>query len=160
MLGRLRADAFLGGGMTLDLAAAEAAMGRLAAAMGCATEAAALGIVRVANEHMTRALRVISVQRGVDPRGYTLSSFGGAGGLHVCALAEALNMRRAMVPVQAGVLSALGMLATRPGRQLSRTWLGSLAGLDEAELEARFGALEKSGRRSLEAVPPCSRSAV
>ena len=68
-------------------------MGRLAAAMGCSTEAAALGIVRIANEHMTRALRVISVPRGVDPRGYTLSSFGGAGGLHVCALAEALNMR-------------------------------------------------------------------
>ncbi len=151
LLGRLRADAFLGGGMTLELAAAEAAMGRLAAAMGCSTEAAALGIVRIANEHMTRALRVISVQRGVDPRGYTLSSFGGAGGLHVCALAEALNMRQAMVPVQAGVLSALGMLATRPGRQLSRTWLGSLADLNEKELEAKFGALEQSGRRSLEA---------
>ncbi len=150
LLGRLRADAFLGGGMTLDPAAAEAAMGRLAEGMGCSTEAAALGIVQVANEHMTRALRVISVQRGVDPRGYTLCSFGGAGGLHVCALAEALNMRQAMVPVQAGVLSALGMLATRPGRQLSRTWLGSLANLDEAELEARFAALEQAGRRSLE----------
>jgi N-methylhydantoinase A len=151
LLGRLRADAFLGGGMTLDLAAAEAAMGRLAEAMGCSSEAAALGIVRVANEHMTRALRVISVQRGVDPRSYTLCSFGGAGGLHVCALAEALSLHQAMVPVQAGVLSALGMLATRPGRQLSRTWLGTLANLDEAELEARFGALERAGRRSLEA---------
>ena len=71
-----------------------------------------MGIVRVANEHMARALRVISVQRGLDPRDYTLTSFGGAGGLHMCALADALGMRRALVPVHAGVLSALGMLVT------------------------------------------------
>jgi N-methylhydantoinase A len=150
LLGRLQADAFLGGAMELDLAAAQRAMAALAAAMGCTAEDAALGIVRVANEHMTRALRVISVQRGVDPRGFTLTSFGGAGGLHVCALAEALGMRHAMVPIQAGVLSALGMLATRSGRQLSRTWLGRLDQRSGGEVQERLLALEQGGRRSLE----------
>jgi N-methylhydantoinase A len=150
LLGRLQADAFLGGAMTLDPEAARQAMGPLAAAMGCTLEDAALGVVRVANEHMTRALRVISVQRGIDPRGFTLASFGGAGGLHVCALAEALGMRQAMVPVHAGVLSALGMLATRPGRQLSRTWLGPLEQRSDAEVEQRLSELEQGGRRSLQ----------
>ena len=99
LLGRLQADAFLGGRMRLDVEAARQVVGRLADAMGQSCEQTALGIVRVANEHMARALRVISVQRGVDPRGFTLVSFGGAGGLHVCALADALGMSSAMVPV-------------------------------------------------------------
>jgi N-methylhydantoinase A len=98
---------------------------------------------------MARALRVISVQRGVDPRGLTLVSFGGAGGLHVCALADALGMTSALVPVHAGVLSALGMLATAPGRRLSRTRLGLLATLPAEEIAAAFAALEQEGRADL-----------
>jgi N-methylhydantoinase A len=145
VLGRLRADAFLGGRMRLDEPAARRAVGRLAAAMGVSVEDAALGILRVADEHMARALRVISVQRGLDPRDYVLTSFGGAGGLHVCALAEALGMRRAMVPVHAGVLSALGMLAGRPGRLLTRTWLGPLAEHGDAEVSAHLDALAQEG---------------
>jgi len=149
VLGRLRADAFLGGRMRLDLAAARRAVGRLAEAMGLSPEQAAEGIVRIANEHMARALRVISVQRGVDPRGFTLVSFGGAGGLHVCALAEALGMTQAMVPVQAGVLSALGMLASRPGRQLARTRLGLLNELSEDLIRRELDALAESGLQAL-----------
>jgi len=149
VLGRLRPDAFLGGGLALDLAAARAALAPVADALGCPPEDAARGVVRVANEHMARALRVISVQRGIDARGLTLVSFGGAGGLHVCALAEALGMTKALVPVHAGVLSALGMLATPPGRRLSRTYLGVLADLPPAELAATFEALEQDGRASL-----------
>jgi len=70
---------------------------------------------------MVRALQVMSVQRGTDPGDFSLVSFGGAGGLHVCALAEALQMKQAIVPVQAGVLSALGMLVAVPSREMSRT---------------------------------------
>jgi len=137
--------------MRLDLAAARRALEPIAAALGGSIEAAALGVIRVANEHMARALRVISVQRGIDPRGFVLVSFGGAGGLHVCALAEALGMHRALVPLHAGVLSALGMLATRPGRQLSRTRLGLLAEQDGGTLEREFAALAGQGRAELAA---------
>ncbi|MCU7928246.1 MAG: hydantoinase/oxoprolinase family protein [Candidatus Thiodiazotropha sp. (ex Dulcina madagascariensis)] len=145
LLGRLRPDAFLGGRMGLDRQAAEAAVAGLAARMRLSPEAAAAGIIRVANEHMTRALRVISVQRGIDPRSFTLVSFGGAGGLHVCALAHALGMHSALVPVNAGVLSALGMLATRPGRQLVHTRLGLLGGLGDAQLTAELSELAETG---------------
>lgn len=149
VLGRLRPEAFLGGRMELDSAAARSAVGRLGAAMGLDAETAALGILRVANEHMARALRVISVQRGLDPRDYTLTSFGGAGGLHVCALAEALGMRQAMVPVHAGVLSALGMLVTPPGRLLTRTWLGRLDERSDQRIERHLGALAAKGIAAL-----------
>ena len=151
VLGRLRPDAFLGGRMTLDTSAALAAIARLGQAMGLTPEQAALGVVDLANEHMARALRVISVQRGTDPRGFVLVSFGGAGGLHVCALAEALGMTRALVPVHAGVLSALGMLAARPGRTLTRTWGRDLARLADGQVEARLGELTKEGVLALEA---------
>ena len=155
VLGRLLPHAFLGGGLRLDKAAAEKAVGELARSMGCAVEEAARGILAIANEHMARALRTISIQRGEDPRECVLVSFGGAGGLHVCALAEALEMRRALVPVHGGVLSALGMLAARPGRQLTRTWPARLDEVDPAELEAAFETLADQGRAALagEGVP-------
>ncbi|MEJ2394581.1 MAG: hydantoinase/oxoprolinase family protein [Candidatus Thiodiazotropha sp.] len=149
VLGRLRADVFLGGRMTLDRTAAVRAVSGLAEAMGLSLEGAAEGILRVANEHMARALRVISVQRGIDPRGYTLVSFGGAGGLHVCALADALDLREALVPVQAGVLSALGMLAARPGRQLVHAHPGLLQEMHEAELQQALERLADGGVEDL-----------
>ncbi len=151
VLGRLLPDAFLGGAMRLDVAAACRAMQRVASALGMEVEAAAAGIVAVANEHMAQALRVISVQRGVDPVNHVLVSFGGAGGLHVCALAEALGMRRALVPVQAGVLSALGMLVAPRARQLSRTLAGVLAGFDAGELQQQLEVLAETGRNELQA---------
>ncbi len=100
---------------------------------------------------MAQALRVISVQRGVDPRNFVLTSFGGAGGLHVCALAEALGMARALVPVHAGVLSALGMLVAPPSRQLSRTLTGMLDAFSETSIETELQALAARGRAELEA---------
>jgi N-methylhydantoinase A len=116
-----------------------------------AAEQAASGIIDLANEHMARALRVISVQRGIDPRSAHLCSFGGAGGLHVCALADALGMTRAIVPERAGVLSALGMLVAPPGRLLTRTWLGPLAARDDAEVAAELDALAQQGVEALAA---------
>ena len=149
VLGRLRADSFLGGRLHLDTAASGRVVGRLGDAMGLSPEETALGIVRLSCEHMARALRVISVQRGIDPRAFTLASFGGAGGLHVCALADQLGMDRALVPVHAGVLSALGMLVTPPGRSLSRTWLGLLGQRTDAQIEQRLQAL---GQQAIDAL--------
>ncbi len=149
VLGRLRPEAFLGGRMALDAAAALAAIARLAEAMGTNPEQAAQGVVDLANEHMARALRVISVRRGTDPRGFVLVSFGGAGGLHVCALAEALGMTRALVPVHAGVLSALGMLAARPGRTLTRTWGRDLGELTDGQVAERLADLADEGALAL-----------
>jgi N-methylhydantoinase A len=155
ILGRLLPDHFLGGRMRLDTQAAHAAMARIAAPLGMSVEEAALGIVRIANEHMARALRTISVRRGIDPRHFTLLSFGGAGGLHVCALAESLDMHQALIPIHAGVLSALGMLVAPHGRRLSRTLNCLLEEVDERVLDKEFSALEQQGAAALgqEGVP-------
>lgn len=149
VLGRLLPEAFLGGGMRLDPGAAERAVGHIARELRLGLHEAAEGIIRIANEHMARALRVMSVQRGIDPRQLTLASFGGAGGLHVCALAQALGMRQALVPVHAGVLSALGMLCAPRGRQLSRTHQGLLATISEDEIDAQLEQLWQEGEHSL-----------
>jgi N-methylhydantoinase A len=150
VLGRLQPHAFLGGAMTLDSGAARRALNQLAAQMGVSDSEAAEGVVAIANEHMAQALRVISVQRGVDPRRFVLTSFGGAGGLHVCALAEALGMTHALVPVHAGVLSALGMLVAPPSRQLSHTLTGLLDGFTDTEIETQLQVLAGRGRDELE----------
>jgi len=149
VLGRLRADAFLGGGMQLDRQASVEACAQLAEPLNMSVEQLAMGIIRLADEHMAQALRVMSVQRGIDPRGLTLVSFGGAGGLHVCALAEALGMQRALVPVHAGVLSALGMLVAPRERRLSQTRIGLLEEMDEPALLAAFEQLAEQGRAAL-----------
>jgi len=149
VLGRLRADAFLGGQMSLDTDAAQRAVKSLANQMGIAVPAMAEGIIHLANEHMARALRVMSVQRGIDPRQLTLVSFGGAGGLHVCALADALSIREAMVPVHGGVLSALGMLVAPKARQLSQGFSAMVTAINEQELLDIFDQLTIKGRQAL-----------
>ena len=151
ILGRLRPDAFLGGKMSLDEVAARRAMALVAGPLDLSPEQAAEGVVRIANEHMAHALRVMSVQRGIDPRGLTLVSFGGAGGLHVCALAELLGMQQAMVPIHAGVLSALGMLVAPRSRQLSRTHITRLKNMTPGQIDAVFAELEARGRQELAA---------
>jgi len=145
ILERLHSQAFLGGNMSLDVAATESAMDHLAQQLGVSRIEAATGVITVANEHMARALRVMSVQRGVDPRTLTLTSFGGAGGLHVCALAEELGMTRALVPIHAGVLSALGMLVAPKQRQLSRTLNQLLTLVSPTAVTAIFSELSQQG---------------
>lgn len=149
LLGRLRSDAFLGGGMSLDESSACTAIAKIANPLGMTIEAAAQGIIDVANEHMTRALRVMSVQRGIDPAELTLACFGGAGGLHVCALADALGMKKALVPVYAGVLSALGMLVAPRTRHLSHTLNKLLSDVSENELTASIAHLAIKGKEAL-----------
>jgi N-methylhydantoinase A len=111
VLGRLRPDRFLGGRMELSGAAAKRALRPLARSFGGDVQEAARSIVRVADASMERALRVISVERGHDPRRFTLVAFGGAGPLHACQLAESLGVPRVLIPLFPGVLSAFGMAA-------------------------------------------------
>ena len=162
LLGRLQADAFLGEGMQLNIDAAKVAMQKISMPLGLSVETAAEGVVKIANEHMVRALRAISVQRGYDPQEFVLTCFGGAGGLHVCALADALNMRRAIVPIHGGVLSALGMLVAAPGRDLSLSCIEDLMGSDCQKLEKNFAELESQGiddmRAELTAKPNFQRT--
>ena len=150
VLGRLQPESFLGGEMRLDEAAARDAIAGLADRMQLPALQAAQDIVAVANEHMAQALRAISIRRGADPRERILVSFGGAGGLHVCELAELLDMEEAMVPIHGGVLSALGMLVARPGRQLSRTHIGLLQELRLDELEVILDGLRQQGIEALQ----------
>ena len=145
VLDRIRADAFLGGSMSLDIDASKAAIRPLAEALSLSIEETASGIIRVANEHMARALRVISVARGHDPKAFRLCCFGGAGGLHICALAEAMGMNSAMVPVHAGVLSAMGMFLAPVERQLSQTHQVLLHELDTVVIDDIFQKLATQG---------------
>ena len=150
LLGRLSRFTRLGGVLSLNYAKAREAVGGLAAKLGLASaEQAAEGVVAVINEHMTQALKLISVQRGIDPRDFALVAFGGAGGLHVCALAEALEMRRALIPIHAGVLSALGMIAAPSGRQYSRTLAVLLENISASAINNEIAELKARGMREL-----------
>ncbi len=149
VLGRLLPDQFLGGGMRLDVGASQQAVAAIGEHLGLSVEATAQGIIDVVNDHMVRALRVMSVQRGHDPAAYTLVSFGGAGGLHVCALAEALDIPTAMVPANAGVLSALGMLAAEQSRERSRTINALLGDVAESQVLQHFAELQQQAEAEL-----------
>lgn len=150
VLGRLPKTALLGGSHALDFQAAHDALSGLASRLGLdSPEEAAQGVIRIANEHMAQALRVISVQRGIDPRGFTLVAFGGAGGMHVCDLADDLEISTVMAPIQAGVLSALGMLVAPAGRQLTRTVACLLVDCTGDEINEGLQQLAETGREAL-----------
>ncbi len=122
ILGRLDADNFLGGKMRLDETAAREALSALAQQMNVASaETAAWGVLQIANANMERAIRKVSVERGYDPREFTLLPFGGAGPLHACELAQTLQIPRIMIPPTPGVLSAMGMLVAAPTMDFSQT---------------------------------------
>ena len=141
VLGRILPEAFLGGAMRLDPDLARRAIEPLAASMNRGVIEAALGIVRVAEANMAHAIRAVTARRGHDPRAFSLVTFGGAGGLHACALADALEIPRVIVPPYCGVLSALGMVVAPPVVDVSQTvvHLGTL--LDDARIAAECGRL-------------------
>lgn len=145
VLGRLRPDAFLGGAMALDIDAARETVAQLATPLQLSIEETALGILQITNEHMTRALRVISVQRGYDPAAFSLCCFGGAGGLHVCALADNLAVRSVLIPRNGGVLSAMGMIVAPRERQLSLTHQQLLKQLSDPGIEEILKQLYADG---------------
>ena len=128
LLGHLDADAPLAGGVRLDRAAAERAVGGLAERARAGRRGAAAGIARVASAAMAQAVRVVTVERGIDPRELALVPFGGAGPLHAAQIADELGMRRVLVPVASGVLSAFGLVVAERRRDLVESVL--LAGDD------------------------------
>ncbi len=143
---------FLGGTATLDAAAAEAALDKLAASLGVGREQAAEGVHRVINTQMAEGVRLVSVRRGIDPRQFALLSFGGAAGLHVTEVARQLGVTRAIAPRVASVLSAWGMLATDLRFEASRTHIGDTGALDAQAVRATFDALRDDATRRLQAV--------
>ena len=149
LLGYLDADRFAGGRMRLDRAAAERAVGRIARALRCDLAHAAAGIQRVIDTKMAEGVRLVSIRRGVDPRGFALLAFGGAAGLHVSAVARQLGMSRIVVPRLASVLSAFGMLASDLRVELARSHVAEAHALDASELRALFAELEREGRARL-----------
>lgn len=149
VLGRLSAEHFLGGKMPLHVDRAKIAIERLGRQAGMDLRHTASGILEVANAHMERALRVISVERGHDPQDFTLLSFGGAGGLHAANLARILGIPKVLVPPFASTLSAFGMLAADIVKDFSRTVMltGSI-GYDQ--LEKQIKPLEERGIHEVE----------
>ncbi len=143
VLGRIAGGSLAGGALRLEPMAARAALAALGRDLGGRDAvAAAQGVVALADAHMEAALRRVSVERGHDPRGAALVAFGGAGGLHACALAESLGSEAVLAPRHAGVLSALGALTGGSRREKSRTVL--LDAGDLAALERQWRRLERS----------------
>lgn len=149
ILGRLQAESFMGGDIQLDYDAAQKAIFKIANELALTIEEVSQGIVAIANSHMAQALREISVEKGHDPKLFRLCCFGGAGGLHICALADALGMNQALVPRHAGVLSALGMLVAPVKRNLSHSYQSLLADADDKGIEQIFTALKDRALKEL-----------
>ncbi|NNG00790.1 MAG: hydantoinase/oxoprolinase family protein [Desulfobacteraceae bacterium] len=109
-LGRINADYFCGGTITTNIDGVHQALDRLASQLACDRRQAARGIVRIANNNMVNAIKLVSVNRGHDPRDFTLVAFGGGGAMHACSLAKELSIRKVVIPKQSAVFSAWGML--------------------------------------------------
>ncbi|MGB6945450.1 MAG: hydantoinase/oxoprolinase family protein [Bryobacteraceae bacterium] len=143
VLGRIAADQLIGGQMHLNTDRAATAVDSIAQQLGISRVRAAQGIVRVANANMERAIRLVSVERGHDPRDFALVAFGGCGGLHACEIAQELGIRTVLVPEYAGALSALGMLLASHVRDYA-------AGvLTRSDFEREFLRLERIARKDL-----------
>lgn len=142
-LGRIAPDQLAGGEMRIDAERSKEAVERVGAKLGLSVWHAAAAIIRVANSNMERAIRVVSVERGDDPRQYPLIAFGGCGGLHACEIAEELGIRTVIAPRMAGALSALGMVLANRVRDYST---GALA---VSDIEPLFRRMEEQARRDL-----------
>jgi N-methylhydantoinase A len=149
MLGYLAPESPLAGGVSLDREAAREAVGRLASELGLEPLVCAEGIVRVANAEMLRALRVVTVERGIDPRRYALLAFGGAGPLHAAAIASELGIGRIVCPRSSGVLAALGLVVSQRRRDAQRTVLLSGDRLSSAVIAEVVEELSERAREAL-----------
>jgi N-methylhydantoinase A len=149
VLGYLDADAPLAGDVLLDREAAETAIEGLAEQLGLDPIACAEGIIRVANAEMVRALRVVTVERGVDPRQYALLAFGGAGGLHAAQIADELGIDSILVPRASGVLAALGLVVSPRRRDVQRSVFLSGDDLTEDTIAETVRELGDQARRAL-----------
>ncbi len=148
-LGRLSAEHFLGGRMQLDTERVKTYMNRFTKKLKMNPVQAAEGILAVANANMERAIKVISIERGFDVRDFILVSFGGAGGLHACELADSLSMKGVLVPRNAGVLSAFGMTAADKIKDYSKSVLMKVKDNDYEKLMALFKPLVSQGTKEM-----------
>ena len=149
ILGRLRPDHFLGGRLAVDRQRATELMNALASQIGFSVRETALGILRVVNANMERAIRAISLERGYDPRRFTLVAFGGAGPMHSCELAQELGIPRVLVPTRPGILSALGVAIADVVKDYSRTVMLRGDDLDRQHLDEEFHGMESQAREEL-----------
>jgi N-methylhydantoinase A len=149
LLGRLNGNRFLGGGMKLDGASAEAAVAKLGGRLGLDALTAALGIATIADGAMSLAVRAVSVNRGVDPRDTALIAFGGAGPLHAVAIAREISIPRVIIPKLPGNFSALGMLMAEWRQDFVRTLIGELDRLEPAKVVQAFADLRDAGVAAL-----------
>ena len=154
LLGHLAADSRLAGDVTLDATAAAAAVGALAASLDLEPLETAAGIVRVANQEMVRALRVVTVDRGIDPRRFALLPFGGAGPMHAAAIAAELGIETILCPRAGGVLSAFGLCASDRRRDTARTVMLSGAELTAVRVAKEVSALIAATGADLEQARP------
>ena len=157
LLGRLNPKALLGGEMPMYPLLADKAVGSVARRVGLSKERTAAGILRIVVSAMVRAVRVISVEKGEDPRDFALAAFGGAGALHAGAVARQLGIRRVLVPTAPGLLCSLGALLAAPTMEYSRT---KVLGVNEvAEIAGTFSDLKAQAREWLvhERVPAKAR---
>jgi len=142
VLGRLVADDFLGGNMPLDLQAAKDVVGRLADSLDRSLEETAEGILTVLNSNMANAIRSRTVQKGIDPRDFTLSGFGGAGPLHAAGVANMLGVKRVLIPPFPGITSAMGLLTTDLQYDSLRTAFEVKGSVDRDRLTGLFDDME------------------
>ena len=149
-LGCINPNYFCGGTMIADMAAVDRALSKLAGTLNTKTTDAARGILRIANNNMVNAIKLISVNRGHDPRDFTLIAFGGGGGMHACALASELSIRKVVIPKQSAVFSAWGMLLTDLRRDYLRTQVVDL-NEDGTEINDQLAALESKARQEFAA---------
>jgi N-methylhydantoinase A len=154
LLGHLAADSRLAGGVALDAEAAAAAVGALGDLLDLQPLETAAGIVRVANQEMVRALRVVTVERGIDPRGFALLPFGGAGPMHAAAIAAELGIETILCPRASGVLSALGLCASERRRDTARTVMLGGAELNAERIAAEVDELIAGTGAGIEAARP------
>ena len=151
VLGYLNREALLGGALRIDVTAAEAAVRRVADPLGLAVPDAAARIVEIINANMAEALRIVSIERGHDPREFALIAFGGAGPVHAAALATELLIPEIIVPPVPGAFSALGVVASDLKRDYSRTLYADLAALDPARVAAVLAEMEATASNMLAA---------
>jgi N-methylhydantoinase A len=150
VLGRINPNYFLGGEMLLDVDAAHRAVESLSSKLGMDPVETAAGIVAIADAAMAQALRVVSVQRGYEPKKFKLVPFGGAGPLHALSVAADTGMETVLVPPRPGVASAFGLLVSDLKHDFARTLVLRIDTADEAQLESAFRELEANGRELLE----------
>lgn len=150
LLGRINPDLFLGGEHKPDWDSLNAAFGKLSDSLGGSNEDVARGVIRIANANMVNALKLVSLNRGYDPRDFSLIAFGGGGAMHAVSLAEELKVKKVIIPVNASVFSAWGMLMSDLRRDFLQTRVENLAQVDSAIINKKYDDITTEAQEKCE----------